>query len=197
MLNGSFLVLRSFFATRKVGGFLVALAIGLFIFYPVFIMVFPTPNNDLNQSITNMQMVNNNSYYAAVPIVDLNNNYAIAGKIDLMSGRCNSILAAYNATFNLTGNFTGNGTNVTTNSSNTTLSNCINVTQALNLTANTSTDFTSDITVAVEGNTNSLSKSLLYAVVAPIFSLLVTIIFVRELASLLGSEIGLRTIASI
>jgi hypothetical protein len=60
-----------------------------------------------------------------------------------------------------------------------------------------SADFSNDLTMIVQSAKVALSKSLLYAVVAPLFSLIVTIVFVKELASLLGSEIGLRTIASI
>jgi hypothetical protein len=117
-----------------------------------------------------------------VPVVDLNSNYALAGKLDVMSGRC--------ALPNLT-NISGNTTPM--NLSNATASACQNFT---NMTG-ASADFSGDITVVTGSTTNSLAKSLLYTVVAPLFSLLITAVFVRELGSMLGSEIGLRTIASV
>jgi hypothetical protein len=120
--------------------------------------------------------------------VDLNSNYALAGKLDVMSGRCGLL--------NLT-NFTNltNLTNLTnmTNITNATISACANFT---NMTG-ASADFSGDITVVTGGTTSALAKSMLYTVVAPLFSLLVTAAFVRELGSLLGSEIGLRTVAAI
>ncbi len=179
------LVLRSLFATRKVGGFLIALAVGLYIFYPTFVLVFPSPQDDIANSTSMMAAFNNNSFYAPVPVVDLNSNYALAGKLDLMSGRC----ALLNVTLI---NATGNQTNAT-NLTNVTVSACQNFT---NMTG-ASSDFSGDITVVSGSTTNALAKSLLYTVVAPLFSLLVTAVFIVELGSLLGSEIGLRSLASI
>lgn len=158
------LVLRTLFATRKVGGFMIALAVGLYIFYPAFVVVFPSPQPDINASISSMQQFNNNSHYAAVPVIDLNDNYAIAGKIDVMSGRCQ---------------------------------NASNVSRCANVTMGGGSNFTSDLTVVAQSNGNAISKSLLYSVVAPLFSLLITAIFVRELGTLLGSEIGIKTLASV
>ncbi len=177
------LVLRSLFATRKVGGFLIALAIGLYVFYPTFVLVFPAPDAEIANSTLTVAAFNNNSFYAAVPVVDLNSNYALAGRLDVMSGRC-AIPPPVNVT--------GNGTNITT-ITNATASACANFT---NMTG-ASADFSGDITVATGATTNALAKSLLYTVVAPLFSLIVTAAFIRELGSLLGSEIGLRTVASI
>ncbi len=209
------LVLRTFFATRKVGGFLIALALGLYVFYPTFILVFPDPQADIDNATAIMANFTNNSYYATTPIVDLNSNYAIAGKLDVLSGRCDpnaynftSIIAAMNQTnlTNQTGNGTnqtGNGTNSTANSTNTTNSTaqfCYNflLSQALaNISTNASVDFSGDLTRLTQTNNTALSKSLLYSVIAPIFSLIITVVFVRELANILGSEIGLKTIASV
>ncbi|MFN7991764.1 MAG: hypothetical protein U0R44_06435 [Candidatus Micrarchaeia archaeon] len=188
------LVLRTFFATRKVGGFLIALSIGLFVFYPTFVLVFPNPENDLNNSTAAVVNFTNNSYYATLPIVDLNGDYAIAGKLDILSGRCDP------SRFNIT-----NETNVSNTTTlcddflqgqyNLTLNNSTNGTQSVY--NNVTIDFSSDITRIAQSNSSTLSKSLLYAVIAPIFSLIITIVFVKELANILGSEIGLRTIASI
>ena len=182
------LVLRTMFATRKVGGFLIALAIGLYLFYPTFVLIFPDPQAEINQSAMLMENFTNNSFYATPPVIDLNDNYAIAGKFDILSGRCHPDM------FNIT--------NTTLNISNSSLLMACNQTLAdyniTNLTAqNVSIDFTGDLTEIAQSNNAAISKSLLYSVIAPIFSLLVTMIFVKELASLLGSEIGLKTIASI
>jgi hypothetical protein len=169
------IVLRSLFATRRAGGFLIALAIGLYVLYPSFIMIFPNPESDLVNASAQLDNFTNNSIYATMPVVDLNDNYAIAGKLDLMSGRCAN------------------------NLSNSSL--CQNYTAAYLSGSNSSEvpapDFTGDLTVITQANSDSISKVLLYSVVAPILSLILTIIFVRELGEVLGSEVGLSTFSSI
>lgn len=179
------LVLRTLFATRKVGGFLIALSIGLYIFYPTFVLIFPSPQADVANATAVAGNLTNNSFYATVPILDLNGNYAIAGKLDLLSGRCDP------SQFNIT-----NMTNV----SNTTTV-CDDFLQEQNLTSNVTQnmtiDFSGDLTKTIQKSGDSLAKSLLFAVVAPIFSIIITIVFVKELANILGSEIGLKTFASI
>ncbi len=183
------LVLRTLFTTRKVGGFLIALALGLYVFYPTFVLVFPDPMADINQSTVVMENFTSNSFYAAMPVVDLNDNYAIAGKIDLMSGRC------YDA--NLTESPGCNQTLID-HGYRVDISPDPNITiWETQLPENMTTDFTGDLTEITQSNSNSMAKALLYSVVAPLFSLIVTVVFVKELASLLGSEVGLKTIASI
>ncbi|MBI5047090.1 hypothetical protein HZC07_05170, partial [Candidatus Micrarchaeota archaeon] len=155
------LVLRTLFATRKVGGFLIALAIGLTLFYPAFVLIFPSPQADLNSSVSYLKTFNSNPYYAPIPVVDLNNNYALAGKIDIMSGRC-------------------------TNASNSSACNNFFLLLPQNVSSlnnQTPFDMSSDLSILSSSTSTSLAKSLLYAVVAPIFSLLVTVVFIRELAS--------------
>jgi hypothetical protein len=181
------LVLRTFFATRKIGGFLIALALGLYVLYPVFILVFPDPALSVANSTLVMAGFTNNSYYAAVPVIDLNDNYAIAGKMDVLSGRCVDYID-YIKQMN-SSNLT-NGTNLSSQCSAFML-------QQQNLTQNQSLDMSSDLTMISQSNSSSLARSLLYAVIAPLFSLIITIVFVKELATILGSEIGLRTVASI
>lgn len=167
------LVLRSFFATRKLGGFLIALSLGLFILYPAFILIFPTPVEDINTTIGNFTSFNNNSFYATVPVVDLNDNYAIAGKMDVMSGRCLG--------------------NVSENSS------CGQVLADFGLTDvnESEVDFTGELGVMSSKLTTSLSKTALYSVVAPLFSLIITIVFVKEVASVVGGEITLGIFSSV
>ncbi len=179
------LILRTFFATRKVGGFLIALALGLYLFYPAFVLIFPTPVADINQSVGLMENFTNNSFYAPMPVIDLNDNYAIAGKIDLMTGRCPRNLNISNIT---------NATNITDPSA---CFDLVNTTFVNSSYLNQSTDFSSDLTTIIQSNNDSISKSLLYSAIAPLFSFLVTAVFVKELGSVLGSEIGIKTVASI
>ena len=190
------LVLRTFFATRKVGGFLLALAVGLFIFYPTFVLIFPEPMGEVQNTSILMENFTNNSFYATMPVVDLNGNNAIALKLDMLSNRCG---------MDKLGNISITSITNSTNLSDFTpcqLSMLKIQNESLNISNGTSTniysiDFTNDLTLIVQSSKIALSKSLMYAVIAPIFSLIITIVFVRELASLLGSEIGVRTIASI
>jgi hypothetical protein len=183
------LVLRTVFATRKVGGFLIALAIGLYLFYPTFVLIFPDPQADIDYSAELMRNFSNNTFYQTMPVVELNDNYAIAGKLDLMSGKCFDANLSNSTLCNQT--LIDHGFRVN-------ISNVTNVTVwDTVIPPNMSTDFSGDLTMISQSNSNAMSKALLYSVVAPIFSLIVTIVFVKELASLLGSEIGLKTIASI
>lgn len=181
------LVLRTLFATRKVGGFLIALAIGLYIFYPAFILIFPDPEPQVLNATLQMGNLTANPFYASAPVIDLNGNYAIAAKLDLLSGRCRP------ADFNIT-----NETN-TTQFDNSTMCDDFLFEQNLtsNVTQNMSMDFTGDTGAILQMNTGALSRTALYAVVAPLFSIIVTVVFVRELSSILGSEIGIRSLASI
>lgn len=145
------LILRSFFATRRVGGFLIGIAIGLYVFYPAFIVAFPTP--DLQGAITAVQTFNANPFYTTVPILDLNGNNAIAAKMDNMSAswRINNSNYTYTA------------------------------------------DFSGDITLIAQSNANAIAKILLYSVIAPIFAIIITIVFIKEMTSVLGGEIQFRT----
>jgi hypothetical protein len=189
------LVLRTLFATRKAGGFLIALAIGLYIFYPAFVLVFPDPGPALDNATGVMANFTTNGLYATVPVVDLNGNYAIGGKLDLMSGRC----APGNQSGNLSGllpeNTTGNSTNSTSGSP-APASSCSNFTANMIAPGNRA-DFTGDLTLVAQSNSDSLARVLLYSVLAPLLSLAVTIVFVNEAGKLLGSEIGLSSVINI
>lgn len=160
------LVFRTFFATRRVGGFLIGLAIGAYLLYPSFIMIFPDPYEDVSIAAANASEFNNKSFYATVPVVDLNDNYALAGKLDVMSGRC----------FDSNSSF------------------CANETAGL---SRDDVDFAGDLTVIAQKNSMTISKVLLYLILAPLFSLIITIIFVREMTKILGGDIGIRTFKSI
>lgn len=167
------LVLRTLFATRKLGGFLIALSIGMYILYPSFVLIFPSPQADIDAAALDLKTFNNNSLYATMPVVDLNDNYAIAGKLDVMSGRCfEDEYINTSPCMNLTANYTNSSTVAPP-------------------------DFSGELTVITQRNSQAISKVLLYAVLAPLFSLLITVIFVKELGTLLGAEITLATIASV
>ena len=160
------LVLRTFFVTRKIGGFLIGLSIGLYLLYPSFIMIFPDPVEEVNAATANATVFNDKAYYSAAPIVDLNDDYALAGKLDVMSGRC----------------FGSNS------------SLCTNETIGLD---REEVDFVGDITMIAQQNSITIAKVLLYLILAPLFSLIITIIFVKEMTRVLGGEIGLGTFKSI
>lgn len=183
------LVLRTVFATRKLGGFLVALAIGLYVFYPTFVLIFPSPVESITASTISMQNFTNNGYYSTIPVIDLNDNYVLAGKLDVMSGRCSLAKSAFhiNGSMNIT--MADGTTNPNATSCDVLLFNQQNYT--------TSVDFTGDLTVITQSNNDSISKSALYAVIAPLFSLLITIVFVKELSGILGGEIDLKAFAAV
>jgi hypothetical protein len=141
------LILRSFFATRKVGGFLIGVAIGMYVLYPAFILSFSAP--DLSLAGTQLQEFNSNPLYATMPIVDLNNNNAIAEKLDNMT----------------TGNNVSFGNNVSYVA-----------------------DLPGSLTLLTQANANAISQLLMYGVFAPLFSLIITLVFIKEMSGALGSE---------
>ncbi len=130
------LVFRSFFPTRRLGGFLIALAVGIYLFFPFMVLIFPTPIPMLEQTGNMIENITNNSNYATVPIVDLNGSGAIGEKID-------------------------------------------------NLTKG---DFTGDLAMSIESVSQSISSATLYVLFAPLFGLLITIIFIKEITDILGGE---------
>lgn len=162
------LLLRTFFATRRLGGFLISLSIGLFVLYPSFILVFPNPSTSLSIAINSSLNVSNNSYYSFVPIVDLNNNNAIAAKLDIMSGRCS-------------GNLSNSSCAEYWNSS-----KILNST--INMSINSTADFSNHLGNSSAETNVAISKSLLYLLIAPVFSLLISAVFIKELTNLLGAE---------
>lgn len=156
------LLLRSFFITRKIGGILIAVAIGAVLIFPTFALGFENPVTQVKNATEKINEFNSNVYYAPTPIIDLNNNFAVAAKIDVMSGRC-------------------------LNASNNSL--CSNQTiTGLNSTSNTP-DFQGDMTVLMQTSSQVVSNASLYSIISPIFALLISIFFVVELGGILGSEL--------
>ncbi|MBS3068499.1 hypothetical protein J4450_07360 [Candidatus Micrarchaeota archaeon] len=151
------LIFRMLFATRRFGGFLIALAIGLYLLYPSFVLMFPSPGGNINNAINITKNFTNNTAYATVPIVDLNDNNAIAERIDFMSGR-------------------------------------IALNTSENATVNATADFSGDLTIVIQANSQAVADNYNYSVVAPIFSLILTIVFIKELGNILGGEIGIASI---
>ncbi|MBD3397901.1 hypothetical protein GF412_01990 [Candidatus Micrarchaeota archaeon] len=132
------LIFRAFFSTRKLGGFLIALSIGLYLLYPSLIMVFPQP--ELNGTTAGLESMNNNTNYTITPILDLNDNYAIAGKLDNMT----------------------------------------------NTTAGA--DFTGDVTTSLQQLTSATSSLTIFILIAPLFSIILTLIFIKEVTDIFGGE---------
>jgi hypothetical protein len=151
------LLLRSFFATRRIGGFLIGLALGLYVLYPAFVLAFPIPSIDAE--VTQLKQFNSNPFYSTVPIINVGNK-AIAEKMDNMSSK--SIATVFTTIEN----------------------NSINVTTNRTYTA----DLNGDLTMITQSNANAISKVLLYAVIAPLVSLIITFVFIKELSSVLGGE---------
>jgi len=137
------LIFRSFFSTRKLGGFLIALSIGLYLLYPSMVLVFPQPQ--LNETDMLLQNVTNKTQYTTLPILDLNDNYALAGKLDNMT--------------------------------------------AISPTNSTSTaDFTGDLTLSTQYISEATSSLIIFIILAPLFSLIVTLVFIKEATDIFGGE---------
>lgn len=79
------LVFRSFFLSRRFGAFLIAASLSFIVFYPLMIMMFQLPLGALSEAKSLTGAFLSNSAYQTIPIVDLNGNNAIAGKIYNMS----------------------------------------------------------------------------------------------------------------
>jgi hypothetical protein len=156
------LLLRSFFLTRKIGGILIGIAIGTVLVFPTFVLGFENPIPTLINATNATNNFNSNIYYAPTPIIDLNNNYAVAARIDVMSGRC-------------------------FNQSNTSL--CNNQTLTAANISSQMPDFSGDTTILLQKNSDAISKAFIYSVVSPIFALLISILFVMEIGGILGSEL--------
>jgi hypothetical protein len=54
-------------------------------------------------------------------------------------------------------------------------------------------DFSGDITLIAQSNANAIAKILLYSVIAPIFAIIITMVFIKEMTSVLGGEIQFKT----
>ncbi|MBN2122439.1 hypothetical protein JW721_05305 [Candidatus Micrarchaeota archaeon] len=137
------LIFRSFFSTRKLGGFLIALSIGLYLLYPSLVLVFPQP--DFNESQVFLEEVNSNSAYTTIPIIDLNNNSVVASKLTNMSS-------------------------------------------LTNVTNTTTADFTGDLTESIQHVSSITSSLIIFVLLAPVFSLVVTLIFIKEITDIFGGE---------
>ncbi len=157
------IIFRTFFATRKLGGLLIASSIAAYLIYPSFVLVFPQQTNVTNSTIDYLINFTNNSAYAPVPIIDLNDNYAIAAKLDVMSGRCGF--------------------------SNTT--ECVNATTDYNQ----SIDFTGDLTLITQKSSEISARAFIFAILAHIISLIISVVFVWEAGRIIGGEIILTNVA--
>lgn len=75
------IIFRSFFATRKIGGFLIGAAIGFYLLFPYFILIVPSPLPIIDSVMASFKAINENANYATMPIADLNDNNAVANKL--------------------------------------------------------------------------------------------------------------------
>lgn len=157
------LVFRTFFGTRRLGMFLIGLAIGFYIIYPSFIFIFPSPTEDIQNATANISDMNNKTYYSAVPLIELESSNALAAKLDVMSGRC----------------FESNSTQ------------CLEATENL---SRSDVDFVGDLGFVFQQITAVTGRVLVYLVVAPLLSLIITIIFVKEITKIFGGEIAVDLI---
>lgn len=157
------LLLRSFFLTRKIGGILIGISIGTLLVFPTFILGFENPIENVVNATNTTENFNTNIYYSPTPVIDLNDNYAVAARIDVMSGRC-------------------------FNQSNTSLCNNETLT-ATNISSTNAPDFSADTTILLQKNSDVVSKAFIYGVISPVFALLISIFFVLEIGGILGSEL--------
>ncbi len=98
------LVLRSIFLTRKFGAFLIASSVAFILFYPLMLLMFPLPIKEFADAKNQSSAFLSNSAYQTVPIIDLNDNGAIARKIYNMSFQASSNIT--NSTSDFTGDLT-------------------------------------------------------------------------------------------
>ncbi len=85
VIFASGLVLRSFFLSRRFGAFLIAVSISMIIFYPLALLMFPLPLEEISMARDSTAEFLSNENYQTIPIIDLNDNNAIAEKIYNMS----------------------------------------------------------------------------------------------------------------
>lgn len=156
------LVLRSFFLSRKFGAFLIAASLSLIIFYPLAIMMFQIPLLELADAQSAATSFLSNPTYQTIPIIDLNNNNAIADKIYNMSFLGTAIQS---------GSTGQNGTNRTNST----------VIQA---------DFTGDLTLLVQKTTNAASALFFYSIIVPFFAMIATLVLIKELSHSFAGEIA-------
>ncbi len=153
------LVFRTFFGTRRLGTFLIGLTIGLYIIYPSFVFIFPSPTEDIQNATANITEINNKTYYSAVPVIDLSDNNALGAKLDVMSGRC----------------FDSDSPQ------------CQDATQGLE---RSDVDFVGDLGFVFQQVSIATGRVLVYLIIAPLLSLLITVIFVKEITKTFGGEIA-------
>lgn len=158
------LVLRSIFLSRKFGAFLIAVALALIIFYPLMLLMFPAPLGELQAANNSTSSFLSNPNYQTIPIIDLNDNGAIADKLYNMSFKGN-----WTTSLNVTTNSTGNLTNSTVAFSN---------------------DFPGDLTLISQQTTSASASLLFYSLIVPLFALIATTVLIKELSLSFAGEIA-------
>jgi len=78
------IIFRSFFATRKIGGFLIGASIGFYLLFPYFVLIVPSPLPVIDNVVASFKAVNENANYAIMPIAELNDNNRVAEKLYML-----------------------------------------------------------------------------------------------------------------
>lgn len=91
------LILRCFFATRKIGGAIMAIAIGLYVVYPLmFIAAFdPASYTEKSMLGVSQTLTSFNNRYSSVPLIDIGEGNIIREKINELSN--NDFMGEVNA----------------------------------------------------------------------------------------------------
>lgn len=74
-------IFRSFFATRKIGGFLIGASVGFYLLFPYFVLIVPSPLLIIDTVTVSFKAINENANYATMPIAELNDNNAVAERL--------------------------------------------------------------------------------------------------------------------
>jgi len=136
------LILRCFFATRRIGGAIMAMAIGFYVVYPLmFTLAFnPTPYTEKSTLELSQTLTSFNNRYSSVPLVDIGEENIIQEKINELSKN----------------------------------------------------DFVGEVNALLDAVPPLISDLAFVLIVIPLISAVITIVFILELATLLGSEIAFK-----
>ncbi|MCW6159843.1 MAG: hypothetical protein LVQ95_02000 [Candidatus Micrarchaeales archaeon] len=148
------MVLRSFFATRKLGGAMMAIAIGLSTVFPL-------------TYVLDFQM---------------SQSYSSASVNSIVNSTITSAQNFQSSLLGETGSMTSNSANATNSTS--------GQSQVLSITS-LAVDFVKGGSAFFQQVTDEISLLIVQVFFFPIFSIILTVISIRELATILGSEISL------
>lgn len=136
------LILRCFFATRRIGGAVMAMAIGFYVVYPlIFTLAFnPVSFTEKSMPELSQTLTSFNNRYSSIPLIDLGEENIIQEKINELSKN----------------------------------------------------DFVGEINALLSAIPPLISDLAFVLILIPLISAIITIIFILEFATLLGSEIAFK-----